>query len=293
MNTPLVSIITVNYKQAQVTCELLNSIKNLSYPNLEVILVDNAQTGDDSLRYQQSLPMVKVLNVVKNTGFASGNNLGIKEAKGDYVFLLNNDTEIKNGTIETLLDCFTSAQIGAVSPVLRYYDAPNKIQFAGFTAINSITGRNELIHTKSETETTISSPYFHGAAVMIPKFVIDQCGLMPEKYFLYYEELDWSRMFREHGYEIRVCLAAEVLHKESISTGKNSPLTVYYKTRNRIHFMKGGQGSYLPFLSFFVLFSMPKNILTHLFKSEYKHLKAFCKGLWDGIILNKIGFQKV
>ncbi|MFT6053240.1 MAG: GT2 family glycosyltransferase [Roseivirga sp.] len=293
MNRPLVSIITVNYKQAKVTCELLDSIQKLNYPNLEVIVVDNSQIGDDTGLYRQSYDKVKVINVKENLGFAGGNNVGIKQANGDYLFLLNNDTEIKNGTIETLLDCFISPNIAAISPVIKYYDAPDKIQFAGFTEINTITGRNELIHSKPENCKTLSSPYFHGAAVMIPKFVIDQCGLMPENYFLYYEELDWSRRFVDRGFEILVCLEAEILHKESISTGKNSPLKVYYQTRNRIHFMNSQRKSSLPFLSFFILFSAPKNIMTHLFKSEFKHLKAFCKGFWDGLVLRKAGFQKI
>jgi hypothetical protein len=293
MNKPLVSIITVNYKQAKVTCELLDSIQKLNYPNLEVIVVDNAQVGDDTNIYSNSYRDVKVINATENLGFAGGNNLGIQEAKGEYVFLLNNDTEIKNGTIETLLDCFENTKIGAVSPIIKYYDAPDKIQFAGFTEINTFTGRNELIHSKPENGKTLSSPYFHGAAVMIPKFVIDQCGLMPEDYFLYYEELDWSRRFVNQGFEILVCLDAEILHKESISTGKNSPLKVYYQTRNRIHFMNSQRKSSLPFLSFFILLSTPKNVLTHLFKSEFKHLKAFCKGFWDGLVLKKAGFQKI
>ncbi|PIQ48335.1 MAG: dTDP-Rha--alpha-D-GlcNAc-pyrophosphate polyprenol alpha-3-L-rhamnosyltransferase [Cytophagales bacterium CG12_big_fil_rev_8_21_14_0_65_40_12] len=293
MNTPLISIITVNYKQAKVTCELLDSLQKLSYPKLEVIVVDNAQSADDTSLFRQFYKEARVINSSENLGFAGGNNLGIQQANGDYVLLLNNDTEVKDGMIEQLLDCFTSTNIGAVSPVIKYYDTPDKIQFAGFTEINAITGRNELIHSKPANGKTLSSPYFHGAAVMIPKFVINQCGLMPEDYFLYYEELDWSRRFVDQGFEILVCLEAEILHKESISTGKNSPLKVYYQTRNRIHFMNGQKTSPVPFLTFFILFSTPKNMLSHLFKSEFKHLKAFCKGFWDGLVLKKMGFQKI
>ncbi|KYG72266.1 hypothetical protein EV198_0333 [Roseivirga ehrenbergii] len=294
MESPLVSIITVNYKQAQVTCELLDSIAKLSYPNLEVIVVDNAQPDDDTQLYRQHFEKVVVINKTENLGFAGGNNEGIKAAQGEYVFLLNNDTEIKGGTIETLLNCFTSPSVGAVSPVIKYFDAPDTIQFAGFTEINKLTGRNELIKSRPQPTGTVLTPYFHGAAVMIPRFVIEQCGLMPEDYFLYYEELDWSRMFREAGFELKVCMDAEILHKESISTGKNSPLKVYYQTRNRIYFMKRQKGQRnTAFLLFFLLLSSPKNILSHLLKSEFKHFRAFTKGVWDALILRKTGFVRV
>ena len=294
MESPLVSIITVNYKQAQVTCELLDSIAKLSYPNLEVIVVDNAQLNDDTFLYRQHLENVVVINKKENLGFAGGNNEGIRAAQGDYIFLLNNDTEIQNGTIEALLNCFTSPTVGAVSPVIKYFDAPDTIQFAGFTEINKLTGRNELIKSRPQPTGTVSTPYFHGAAVMIPRFVIEQCGLMPEDYFLYYEELDWSRMFREAGFVLKVCMDAEILHKESISTGKNSPLKVYYQTRNRIYFMKRQKGQRnIAFMLFFLLLSSPKNILSHLFKSEFKHLSAFTKGVWDALLLRKVGFVRV
>ncbi|NVJ47692.1 MAG: glycosyltransferase, partial [Cytophagia bacterium] len=120
----LVSIITVNYKQQEVTCELLKSISKLQYPNLEVIVVDNCQEGDDSTVYKSILQEVVVMNSKENLGFAGGNNLGIQAASGDYIFLVNNDTELENGLIESLLSRFNSPETGAVSPVLKYFSHP-------------------------------------------------------------------------------------------------------------------------------------------------------------------------
>ncbi len=293
MNHPKISIITVNYKQPSVTCELLDSIAELTYPNLETIVVDNAQEYDDSFLYRYHLNDVKVINVKENVGFAGGNNIGIENATGDYVFLLNNDTVINNGVIEGLLEVFNSDEkIGAVSPILRYHEAPDKIQFAGFTEINPVTGRNELIQKKPDQE-VIDTPYFHGAAVMIPMEVIDKCGLMPEEYFLYYEELEWSRCLARKGYQIKVAANLEVFHKESVTTGKNSPLKVYYQNRNRVHFMRNSQSSFRPFLMFFLLFSVPKNLITHFIKREKDHLKALIKATKDGLFNPKFGQQPI
>jgi len=290
MKYPKVSIVTVNYKQPLVTCELLDSIDLLNYPNLETIIVDNAQSYDDSPLYRYHLPGVKVINCEENLGFAGGNNRGIQEATGDYVLLLNNDTEIQNGLIEQLLDVFESEDnIGAVSPILKYFEQPERIQYAGFTEINSVTGRNQLIQQKPTKKLT-DSPYFHGAAVMIPKHVIDDCGLMPEEYFLYYEELEWSRIISQKGYKIKVLNSAEVLHKESITTGKNSPLKVYYQNRNRVHYMRRGS-KFAFFLAFFLLFSLPKNVVNHMLKLEWKHVKAHFTAFNHSIISPRFGQQ--
>lgn len=289
----LVSIITVNYKQLQVTCELLESIKGLRFPNLEVIIVDNAQLGDDTPTYQAVLPTVKVINAKENLGFAGGNNLGIQAATGEFLFLVNNDTELENGLIESLLSRFVHPNIGAVSPVLKYFSHPAQIQFAGFTPINSLTGRNELLKQTSSS-LPYETPYFHGAAVMIKREVIAQCGMMPEQFFLYYEELEWSTQIKSKGYKLLVDPAVHVLHKESISTGKNSPLKVYYQTRNRLHFMRTkGQLNWLAFMSFFLIISIPKNLIKHVLFREWKHLKAFCQGTADGLISKKFGFRAI
>ncbi len=294
MKTPKVSIITVNYKQRAITCELLDTIAALSYPNLETIIVDNAQESNDEHIYRIHLPDVKVINVPENIGFAGGNNQGIQQATGDYIFLLNNDTEIHEGLIESLLDSFKhNERIGAISPILKYFDTPDKIQFAGFTEVNTLTGRNDLIQ-EQPNDLLVDTAYFHGAAVMIPRQVIETCGLMPEEYFLYYEELDWSRIIKEKGFALKVRTDVAVLHKESISTGKNSPLKVYYQNRNRIHFMrKSNRKSWFFFLTFFVLMAAPKNMLQHLVKRDFKHLKAFVRAVKHGLITPRAGFQSL
>lgn len=287
---PKVSIVTVNYKQPTVTCELLDSIAELSYPNLEVVVVDNAQAYDDSQLFKIHYPEVKVLNVKANTGFAKGNNIGIKAATGEFILLLNNDTEVADGLIENLLEVLQDKSVGAVSPILKYYDTGD-IQYAGFTEINALTGRNELIR-EAGTAASYGTPYFHGAAVMIPRSVIEVCGYMPEDYFLYYEELDWSNIIRSKGYQLKVCTKASVLHKESVSTGKNSPLKVYYQNRNRIHFMrKVNQKQWIVFLCYFLIISTPKHLITHLIHGDFKHLSAFIKAFSHGLIFQRKGLQ--
>ena len=281
---PLVSIITVNFRQTQVTCELLESINNIDYPFLEVIVVDNGSIRDEAAVFQKYYPSVKVIVSEKNLGFAGGNNLGIQAATGEFFFLVNNDTEIKNGLIENLIKRFDTKKVGMVSPKICYFQTPDTIQYAGFTAINPLTGRNRAIgkgeKDHGQYDEAFRVPYGHGAAMMLHRSVVELVGLMPEAYFLYYEELDWCEQIRRAGYEIWYEPAALIFHKESITTGKESPLKVFYTTRNRILFMRRNfsAAKVAAFLTFFFTISFPVNIFRFLMARKFDLLKAFCLG---------------
>src|SRR6218665_3487772 len=101
---PLVSIITVNYNQAAVTCELLKSLRKISYKPIEIIVVNNGSTGDDIKTAMQDFPDVKLILTEKNLGFAGGNNVGIKAATGQFFLLVNNDVEVTPGFLEPLVE---------------------------------------------------------------------------------------------------------------------------------------------------------------------------------------------
>lgn len=284
MNPLCVSIITVNYRQREVTADLLRSLHSSGYGEVEVVLVDNESDGSDREYFSQLFPGLLYLDSSVNLGFAGANNLGIKAASGEYLLFLNNDTEVEPGLIEHLLGLLDSPKVGAVSPIIRYAKYPEKIQFAGYSEIHPLTGRNQCLRLR-QSRTWTESPYFHGAAVLIPRRVIKEAGPMPEEYFLYYEELDWSVQIRKKGYQIRVAQEVSVLHKESISTGKHSPLKLYYQTRNRIRFMQLHSGFYGVFLGFFLLVSLPKN----LFSLGQSHRKAFWMACQDALIKQNFG----
>jgi GT2 family glycosyltransferase len=107
----MVSIITINYNQTQVTCELLQSLKALTYPNYEVIVVDNASTENPEQIIKQQFPNVQVIVSTTNLGFSGGNNLGMTHAKGDYFFLVNNDTELSPTASNNCWQCIKKYQI--------------------------------------------------------------------------------------------------------------------------------------------------------------------------------------
>ena len=279
------SIITVNYNGLKNTCALIESIP--FNESMEVIVVDNASKQDEASIIQKQYPQVKVIRSEKNLGFAGGNNLGINAAKGKYLFLINNDTIFKNFNILALIDRLKSSpNIGIVCPKICFSWETNSIQFAGYTPLSKITVRNQAIgygkEDKGQYNTAHPTPYAHGAAMLIKRDTIDKVGLMPEDYFLYYEELDWSMMFTRAGYEIWYDPACTIYHKESQSTGQNSPLRTYYITRNRLLLVKRNWHGLYKCLAYFYLTGIvvPRDIIKYTLTGRFDLSKAVCKGLF-------------
>ena len=280
------SIITINFNGLKDTCELIDSIPFKD--DMEVIVVDNASKEDEASIISKKYPQVKVIRSDKNLGFAGGNNLGIKEAKGDYILLINNDIYFKEFNIERLIDRLESSdKIGIVCPKLRFSWDNNPIQYAGYTPLTNITLRNNAIgfgeEDKGQYETAHPTPYAHGAAMLIKREAIEKVGLMPESFFLYYEEIDWSMMFTRAGYEIWYDPSCTVYHKESQTTGQNSPLRTYYITRNRLLLVKRNFKGINKYLSYIYLFGVVgmRDIIKYSLNRQNNLRRAVIKGLRD------------
>jgi len=287
-----VSIITINYNGLADTCALLDTITFSD--TMEVIVVDNASYNDEAGEIEKRYPTVQVIRSDRNLGFAGGNNLGIKAAKGRYIFLINNDTIFKGEKsevriqIQSLINRLESSQrIGAVCPKIRFAWDSQPIQFAGFTPLSSLTLRNRSIgngeEDRGQYDTAHPTPYAHGAAMMVKQEVIDKAGLMPECYFLYYEELDWSMMLSRAGYDIWYEPACTVYHKESKTTGQNSPLKTYYLTRNRLLLVRRNIQGFERYLSYGYLMGPVafRDIIKYALKGDKARLQAMLIGLRD------------
>lgn len=285
----LISIITINFNQSGVTNQLLKSLKKISWPNYEIIVIDNGSENEDYKNIDTSDPHVKLICKYKNLGFAGGNNVGLKAAKGDFLLLLNNDTEVAPDFIEPMVELFEKhTQAGAVSPKIKFFDQPELIQYAGYGRLNPFTLRLKGIGFKKYDDGSFDkvaqTNYAHGCAMMIPRHVLETVGKMTEDYFLYYEEHDWSAAISRKGFQIWYQPNSLVLHKESVSVKKGSVLKTYFINRNRILFMKRNLSFTQKLFSSLYLFlvSIPYNILKYALKKEFNHLKAYR----DSIIWN-------
>jgi hypothetical protein len=276
------------------TCELLETLP-LEDESIEVIVVDNASKEDEVTQIEQRYPQIKVIRSKENLGFAGGNNLGIQAAQGKYLFFLNNDTllrskkeDVRGKMFQPLINRLESSpKIGMVSPKIKFSWGDTHIQYAGYTPLSKITMRNRSIGfgeaDNGQYDTPHSTPYAHGAAMMVKREVIDKAGLMPECYFLYYEELDWSMMIRRAGYDIWYEPACTVFHKESQTTGQNSPLRTYYITRNRLMFVKRNNPNVTRYLSYLYLIGIValRDIIKYTLQRRPDLAKATIKGLRD------------
>jgi GT2 family glycosyltransferase len=285
-DNPLISIVTLTWNQTEITCQFLESTRNLAYKNYEILVCDMGSNVDPSSRIEMAnYPNTRVLRSEKNLGFTGGNNWGIRQAKGDYIFIVNNDTEVTPDLLDVLLEPFYSdATIGVTCPKIRFFSQPEMIQYAGFNPINTLTGRTTAVGSKEiDNGQCDVSGYTHGAhgcAMLVSREVIDKVGIFPENFFIYYEEWDWSARILKAGYHIYYQAKGLIYHKESVTMGKQSAIKVYYHTRNRILYMRRNTkwNQFAVFITFFVLFSAPKAVVTYVVKRQFGHLKSFVKG---------------
>lgn len=286
--TPLISIITLNWNTTSVTCDFLRSIQEKNtYARIEVIVVDNASKDDPSTAFREAYPAAHIIRNDRNLGFAGGNNVGIRAARGDYFFIVNNDTEFTNGLLEGLVAIFQNyPDAGIACPKFHYFFQKGTIEYAGYQPVNIFTGRNGMIgcreKDKGQYDEIRVTNYAHGGAMLVPRKIIEEIGMMYEPFFLYYEEFDWSEQIKREGYKIYYQPASLIYHKESMTTGKASPLKTFYLTRNRILFMRRNVAwpAFALFTAYFLCFTIPKNTLSFLWKGQAAHLRSFWKGIF-------------
>lgn len=289
MKTPLVSIITVNYNTPEVTEAMLRSLSLLTYPNWEVIVVDNASPKYSSAYLVKDYPFMKHISAPVNTGFAGGNNMALHFAKGEYVFLLNNDTEVTPGLVTELVSYLQQhPECGIACPKIKYYDLPDTIQYAGTIGLHPLTSRSHNIgyleKDNGQFDDIRKTDLPNGAAMMIPTPLLKKVGEMSEMFFLYYEELDWAARFKQAGYEIHYVGTASVFHKESVSTGKNSAFKTFYLYRNRLLYIRRNYKGWrwLIAASFFIFISTPVHMVKHALKGEWDHTRSIARALgWN------------
>lgn len=285
------SIISVNFNQPEVTLDFLKSVKlNANLSTTEVILVDNGSREDHHVKFIAEFPGLIYIRSAENLGFAGGNNLGIKSATGDYLLLLNNDTEITASLIPELsAELEGNPEIGMISPLLLYFDSPDIIQYAGFTEMDYLTCRNSGIGSMDTNKgqydnASRETAFCHGAAMMCRRADLEQVGLMEDHFFLYYEELDWCEKFKRAGKKIWFTGRTKVYHKESMSVGKESTIKTYFMTRNRMLFIRRNTGllNTILFSLYYIALACPKQIILYLKKGRRDLVIWVFKGvLWN------------
>lgn len=231
----------------------------------------------------------------ENVGFAEGNNIGIRYAlkslDPDYILLLNNDTVVdKNFLVEMLKVSENDNKIGITGPKIYYYDEPNKIWFAKgkiswkfCRGLN--TGYNEI--DSGQHDQISEMEYASGCAFLIKREIIDRIGLLDKRFFLYFEEIDWTLRVSRLGYKSVFVPKGKVWHKVSKSGGGiKGKIGLYYITRNRWLLMKrwANKSEYWVFIIYQILGAIIFPLFLSSYYRDFSLFRAYYAGLWSGLM---------
>lgn len=243
---PKVYIIILNWNSWEDTIECLQSVFAMNYSNFEVIVIDNASENDSIEKLKSAFPDIKLIKNSVNNGFAGGNNIAMRlamEHGADYIWLLNNDTEVQP---DALTQCVTRAEadprVGLVSAVVLFHEAQDVIQNCGsYVDWNnlSVCNAKDIGQGLAWEREQSSSFCLWGTALLVKRALIEAAGLLNEKLFAYWEDTDYSIRAIRAGFRNAIAPAARIYHKtpyDSSSQRKRSPHYFYYFCRNEHYF---------------------------------------------------------
>lgn len=231
------SIIIISFNVSLLLKKCLKSIeqevKNTRKLKVEVFVVDNASTDESVQMVRKGFPWIKLIENEENFGFARAANQGIKKAEGKYILLLNPDTIVKTDALERMVSFADSHfQVGVVGG--RFIDSDNKIQGSCYRlptlsrAFRQIFTGDEKISQKytPEGNKPVEVEAVVGGVFLVPRKVFDEVGLMNERYFMYFEDLDFCRRAIAAGFKVYYLPTAEFIHYHGAS-GRNIPIQTH------------------------------------------------------------------
>ncbi len=243
---PTVAIIILNWNSGLHTRDCLASLAQLDYGSCFTLVVDNGSTDRSLQHVRDEFPGVTILENGRNLGFTGGNNVGMEWAMGqgaDYMLLLNDDTEVAPDFLHRLVEAAEAdPAIGMAGPTIRYHDQPEVIWSAG-GEIDRARGRTRMAGLNEPDSgqfgpTPRSVDFITGCALLVKRAVVEQVGLLDDRFFAYYEETEWCVRAAKKGFKIVHVPKAIVWHKIQIEKRDDSPQVLYYMTRNRLLFLR-------------------------------------------------------
>lgn len=292
MDSPHVSIVVLNWNNYEDTAECLESINVLSYPHYDIVLVDNGSTDGSGQRLEEEFTDITTIHTGENLGFAGGLNIGIKYAldrDSDLIWLVNNDVVIQDddclgSLVETINE---DEQIGMLSPLVRHYPDTDSIWFAqGEIDWTTGEGRHNIDYSGGDmgASNIIYNEYIPFCSVLIRADVFDNVGLLPEDYFFYFEDVDYSLCVRNKGYKLATDGDTDIYHKVGQSTTNLTPVKLYYLYRNTLLFSLNHKDKVdMSSVSVSIFHRVITNFISRLVDREYEEAYAILLGAIHGI----------
>ena len=190
--SPLVSVIVLNYNAGELLVNCVNSLKKSEYTNLEILVVDNISSDGSQKKCKEQFPDIRLIQNEKNLGYCGGNNVGIREAKGEFIVILNPDTIVDPNWLNELIIAYDKFGEGLYQPKILSLNEENIIQSTGnmlhvFGFGFARDKGNKIIDKIEEIE---KIGYASGTCLFTSKKVIDKVGYLDEFLFLYHDDLD-------------------------------------------------------------------------------------------------------
>jgi GT2 family glycosyltransferase len=296
---PLVFCIILNWNEYEETIECVKSIRESTHKNLNIVIVDNHSENESVEVLQKEFPDITILHNTHNAGYASGNNIGIQWAlknNTDYILVLNNDVIVdKNLIHEYLVAMQKDLNIGVVTGKMFYKDDPTRI-YSGAGKIIwwrcSGVNRGSIFGREKRHNQHCTVNYVCGALFLARSEVFLSIGMLDEGYFMYFEDLEFSRRINSR-YSIVYTPKAIAYHKSGGGTRWfNYPEVYhYYQTRNRFKVFKNDPIYYRIYVVLFsIVITVAKSVVIFfsIFRDSagtFNRLRALWRGLKDGIII--------
>ena len=242
-HTPHVAVIVVCWNGRHHTMECLESLRGVDWDPLTTIVVDNGSTDGTADAVREHFHDMVLCSSDENLGFAEGNNVGLRTAfaaGADYALLLNNDTIADTRLVAALVEeAERRPDAGALCPMIHYTDPPDRIWYAGarYDARRVHNGRHTGYGDRDtgQYDTLREIGRATGAAMLVPRHVVDDVGYLDGRLFLQVEDVEWSLRMRAAGYRILFVPGGKVWHRVSMATGgEHAPATAYYEMRNTL-----------------------------------------------------------
>lgn len=227
-------VVVLNYRGQEVLLPCLGSLMPELRDGDRCLIVDNGNEEELLQEVKNIFPQIETQSLDENVGFARGMNVGLKKALEEEfsaVWLLNNDTLVKRGALEALRKAAEEHPgVHLFSPLI--FTSDERVWFAG-GRVDYWRMRTTHVQSLPDQENTFSTDFLTGCALFIPRRTLEQVGILDERYFLYYEDVDYSVRVRGHGGSLWVVPRARVTHHE---VSVLNPDKIYWLVRSGVEF---------------------------------------------------------
>ncbi len=276
----------LNTNRCQDTLACLESLQQNTYSNHRAIVLDNASHDGSVAAIQARFPEVHIINLTQNLGYAGNNNVGIQTALAqgaDWVFVLNEDTILAEDCLAELIsNAARRSKTGIAGPMVYHFDEPTVIQSAG-GSLSQYWESNHIGQNEPDAGQYATRPvdWISGCAILVRREVIEQIGMLDERFFYYWEETEWCLRTSRAGWEIWHVPPARLWHKGVQRDYRPGPNVTYYNTRNRLLMLQKHQAPLK--VKFHAWLQTWRTLLAWSVKPRWRMMRPHRDAMWQGM----------